>query len=73
MERSNIGKGVLSGVLSRDHWVRRMILSKSKDEIFGFTFIPSKCKHCKSEGFGSCGRPSNLTQIGFKSSIFQPV
>ena len=27
----------------------------------------------KSEGFDSCYRPSNLTQIGFKSSIFQPV
>ena len=27
----------------------------------------------KSKGFDSCDRPSNLTQIGFKSSIFQPV
>ena len=27
----------------------------------------------KSEGFDSCDRPSNLTQIGFKSSIFSPV
>ena len=27
----------------------------------------------KSEGFDSCDQPSNLTQIGFKSSIFQPV
>ena len=27
----------------------------------------------KSEGFDSCDRPSNITQIGFKSSIFQPV
>ena len=27
----------------------------------------------KSEGFDSCDRPINLTQIGFKSSIFQPV
>ena len=27
----------------------------------------------KSEGFDSCDRPSNLTQIGFKSSIFQPL
>ena len=26
----------------------------------------------KFEGFESCDRPSNLTQIGFKSSIFQP-
>ena len=29
-------------------------------------------KQGKSEGFDSCERPSNLTQIGFKSSIFQP-
>ena len=27
----------------------------------------------KSEGFDSCYRPSNLTEIGFQSSIFQPV
>ena len=27
----------------------------------------------KSEGFDSCDRPGNPTQIGFKSSIFQPV
>ena len=27
----------------------------------------------KSEGFDSCDRPSNLTQIGFKSLIFHPV
>ena len=26
----------------------------------------------KSEGFDSCERPSNLTQIGFKSSFFGP-
>ena len=34
---------------------------------------PSHCQHCKSEGLHSCDRPSNLTQIGFKSWIFQPV
>ena len=27
----------------------------------------------KSEGFDSCDGPSNLAEIGFKSSIFQPV
>ena len=27
----------------------------------------------KSEGFDSCDRPSNLTQIQFKSLIFQPM
>ena len=30
-------------------------------------------KQGKSEGFHNWDRPSNLTQIGFKSSIFQPV
>ena len=30
------------------------------------------CEQGKSEGFDSCDRPSNLTQIGFKSTIFQP-
>ena len=33
----------------------------------------SQIQQGKSEGFDSCDRPSNLTQIGFKSSIFQPV
>ena len=42
---------------------------------------PSKCnpqetkcwnKQGKSEGFESCDRPSNLTEIGLKSSIFCP-
>ena len=27
----------------------------------------------KSEGFDNCERPTNLTQCGFKSSIFHPV
>ena len=27
----------------------------------------------KSEGFDSCDRPSNLTKVGFKSLIFQPL
>ena len=30
-------------------------------------------KQDKSEGFDTCDRPSNPTQTGFKSSIFQPV
>ena len=30
-------------------------------------------KQGKSEGFDSCDWPSNLTQIGFESSIFHPV
>ena len=29
-------------------------------------------KQDKSEGFGSCDQPSNLTQIGLKSSIVRP-
>ena len=33
----------------------------------------SSIQQGKSEGFDSCDRPSNLTQTGFKSSIFQPV
>ena len=33
-------------------------------------FSPSDQEQGKSEGFDSCDRPSNLTQIGFKSSIF---
>ena len=30
-------------------------------------------KQGKSEGFDTCDRPSNLTQIGLKSYIFQPM
>ena len=37
--------------------------------IFNFLF---SMQQGKSEGFDSCDRPSNLTQIGFKSSIFRP-
>ena len=36
-------------------------------------FITKETKQGKSEGFDNCDQPSNLTQIGFKSSIFQPV
>ena len=32
-----------------------------------------KTQQGKSEGFDSCDRPSNLTQIVFKWTIFQPV
>ena len=38
-----------------------------------FSEISIKVQQGKSAGFDSCDRPSNLTQIGFKSSIFQPV
>ena len=42
---------------------------------YNFTYLlyNSTKKQGKSEGFDSCDRPSNLTLIGFKSSIFQPV
>ena len=33
----------------------------------------NKQKQSKSKGFDSGDRSSNLTQIGLKSSIFQPV
>ena len=32
-----------------------------------------KFEQGKSEGFDICDWPSNLTQIGFESSIFQPL
>ena len=38
-----------------------------------FPRIQIDSKQGKSEWFDSCDRPSNLTQIEFKSSIFQPV
>ena len=34
--------------------------------------VPGIKKQGKSEGFDSCDLPSNLAQIGFKSSIFHP-
>ena len=48
---------------SKHHW--HDMLQHSCDTIW--------IKQGKSEGFDSCDRPSNLTHIGFKSSIFQPV
>ena len=39
---------------------------------YWYCFSVLSKKQGKSEGFDSCDRPSNLTQIGFKSSIFQP-
>ena len=38
-----------------------------------FKLLQLTRKQGKSEGFDSCDRPSNLTQIGLKSWIFQPV
>ena len=41
--------------------------------IRGLCNAESLSKQDKSEGFDSCDRPNNLTQIGFISLIFQPV
>ena len=35
--------------------------------------VPNYAKQGKSEGFDSCDQPCNLTQMGFKPSIFQPL
>ena len=42
---------------------------------FTHSILVLKIKQGKSQGFDSCDKPtgSNLTQIGFKSSIFQPA
>ena len=49
-----------------------VITTPNRQDIFTYclsaTFV--KNKQGKSEGFDSCDRSSNLTQIGFKSSIF---
>ena len=34
--------------------------------------VPGHLKQSKSEEVDRCDQPSNLTQIGFKSLIFQP-
>ena len=39
----------------------------------GIKKIVIQYKQGKSEGFDGCDRSTNLTKIGFKSSIFQPV
>ena len=50
------------------HWIRELV----PEPILHITRKRKK-EQGKSEGFDSCDRPSNLTQIGFKSSIFQPM
>ena len=37
------------------------------------SLMVKKPEQGKSEGFDSCDQPSNLAQIGLKSSIFQPM
>ena len=51
------------GIGAQSLWKLKVCVGPSKTEE----------KQGKSEGIDSCDRPSNLTQIGFKSSIFQPV
>ena len=34
--------------------------------------MPSDQQQCKSEGFDSCDRPNNLTQIGFNHQFYSP-
>ena len=52
-----------------------MVMNYNKCERYQLFFLkwPLIFEQGKSEGFDSCHRPSNLTQIGFRSSIFQPV
>ena len=38
-----------------------------------YMYIVLSLNKWQNEGFDNCDRPSNLTQIGFKSSIFLPV
>ena len=56
-------------------FMRIFCVCLSNTFLFIITQISSICvrikKQGKSEGFDSCDRPSNLTQIGFKLSIFQ--
>ena len=44
---------------------------KMKKKVYIYYVYIYQQKQGKSEGFDSCDRPNNLTQIGFKSSIFQ--
>ena len=57
-------------------WLQSGKTQYTKSPIFGPVWLWNLMddpEHGKSEGFDSCDRPCNLTQIGFKSSIFQPV
>ena len=54
-------------------WTSRLSMVITHINISGWYDDKNIVKQGKSEGFDSCDRPSNLTQIGFTSSIFQPV
>ena len=55
-------------ILDVGSWV--IIANAINDNV---SLIAHEYEQGKSEGFHSCDRPSNFIQIGFKSSIFQPV
>ena len=58
------GKGLWRTDRRTDGWTEPLI------ELLGHSW---KKNQGKSEGFDSCDRPSNITQVGLKSSIFWPV
>ena len=61
-------------VRKRPIWVKIDNIFEPCDlAIWRMTLKNNRVPQGKSEGFDSCDRPSNLTQIGFESSIFQPV
>ena len=74
-ERRNSTANALELRLScTNHW--HVYISQTTFTRQGFDKTLSYCitsEQGKSEGFDSCDRPSNFTQIGFKSLIFQPV
>ena len=61
----------LANRLTRDPKI--VIQGNSCINLYLFTQWVRVIEQGKSEGLDSCDRPSNLTQTGFKSSIFQPV
>ena len=53
-------------------YINEILRQMVTTDIWRNYYTIDKDKQGKSEGFDSCDWPSNLTQIGFKSSIFQP-
>ena len=62
-----------------DNGENRLNLTHTLDKIYLRGMLEIKidpansCEPFRTEGFDSCDRPSNLTEIGFKSSFFQHV
>ena len=59
---------------------QHFLITKISNVIYHSTYVMKPISYWvflitlgKSEGFDSCDRPSNFTQIGFKLTIFQPV